>query len=73
MALIELEGRRLIGKGGYHVEAGGTCYSHVSFWTHVHGPMFRVRDDDVAMVETACIKDTCPVSLKGEDAIVCLP
>lgn len=73
VALIELEGRRLIGKVGYHVEAGGTCYSHVSFWTHVHGPMFRVRDDDVAMVETACIKDTCPVSLKGEDAIVRLP
>ena len=51
VGLIEFEGRRLICKVGYHVEAGGTCcYIHVTFWIHVHGPMFRVRDDDVAMV-----------------------
>eukprot|EP00439_Symbiodinium_sp_Y106_P022211 s703_g2.t1 len=73
LAVVNHEGQRLVGRVGYHVRVGTTCFSHVTFWKHVHGLMFRATEDEVALVETRHIRDTCSFSLQGDSAIVCMP
>ena len=64
---------RAVHGGRCHVKVGATCFSHITFWKHVHGLMFRVTEDEVALVETRHIRDTCSFSLQGDSAIVCMP
>eukprot|EP00439_Symbiodinium_sp_Y106_P059455 s539_g8.t1 len=48
---------RAVHGGRCHVKVGATCFSH----------------DEVALVETRHIRDTCSFSLQGDSAIVCMP
>eukprot|EP00439_Symbiodinium_sp_Y106_P066201 s4862_g10.t1 len=73
LAVVDHESQRLVGRVGYHVRVGTTCFSHITFWKHVHGLMFRVTEDEVALAETRHIRDTCSFSLQGDSAIVCMP
>ncbi|CAE7430530.1 unnamed protein product [Symbiodinium sp. CCMP2592] len=72
LAALHLDGERLVGRVGYHVQADGTCWSHVTLWNHVHGAMFTLSDD-VALVETKHIHATCAFSVQGDSAVVVLP
>ena len=72
VAGLRIDGVRRVGQVGYRVKVGEVCWSHVTFWTHVHGFMYRVSDDCV-LLETKHVQNTCAYSLKGTDAIVILP
>ena len=72
VAVLALEGVTHVGRVGYHVAVGESCWTHITFWTHVHGCMYRISDEAV-LVKTSCLQDTCPFSVQGSDAIVVLP
>ena len=70
--MIQVEGT-VVGKVHYHVVLDDHVWTCVSVWQHVHGFMYKVADDQLMLVETMRIRDTCPFSLKDSDAIVVLP
>ena len=72
VAVLTLEGVTHVGRVGYHVAVGESCWTHITFWTHVHGCVYRISDEGV-LVKTSCLQDTCPFSVQGSDAIVVLP
>ena len=63
----------VVGKVHYDVMLDDHVWTCVSVWQHVHGFMYKVADDQLMLVETMRIRDTCPFSLKDSDAIVVLP
>ena len=73
LALMDLDGATAVGKVAYHVMCEKTVWSHVTFWTHVHGCMYAVSADDCGLVQTRLIRATCPYSVSGNNAIVAVP
>ena len=53
----------------YHVAVEDSCWTRITFWTHVRGCMYRVSHES-ALVKTSCLPDTCPI---GSDASMALP
>ena len=73
LALMDLDGATAVGKVAYHVMSEKTVWSHVTFWTHVHGCMYAVSADDCGLVQTRLIRATCLYSVSGNNAIVAVP
>ncbi|CAJ1428127.1 unnamed protein product [Effrenium voratum] len=61
-----------VGRVQFHASASGACWTCLHMWEHVHGFMYKAREDPV-MVPTAWLWDTCPWSQRGDAAIVLLP
>ena len=72
VAVFQFQEGRHVGQVAYHVSIGDTCWSHLTFWTHVHGFLYR-ETEECALVKTQFLLDTCAYSKKGTDAIVILP
>ncbi|CAE7247445.1 unnamed protein product [Symbiodinium sp. CCMP2592] len=72
LALMDLDGVTAVGKVAYHVMCEKVVWSHITFWTHVHGCMYEVSDD-CGLVQTRLLRATCPYSISGNAAIVAVP